>query len=436
MTNQNDHTSLIQRRLVSVGKVLLICLALDFFFVSIQLLGAFREFGSGYGEDLIIQLADNPIIGLLIGILVTSIAQSSSVTTSLVVGLVAAGALGSDPAQALVRAVPIIMGANVGTTITNTLVSTAHIGVRSEYERAFSAAVVHDMFNVIAIFIFLPLQIFTNFLGRSSLFLADLFTHTGGLKFGSPLKALVNPQKKFFVTLFQDKDWISLLIIFVVVVAFFQAMTFLVRRTQEKKGVLVFTVFFGLIFAALGTGIIRHTDTFFRPEAAIMILGLGLLFGSLTVFVKVMRSAVLTGLEVLIHNYIFKTALRALVLGMIITAIVQSSSVTTSIVIPLAGAGILTIRQVFPYTLGANVGTTITAILAALSTGETIAMAVAFSHLLFNVLGILFLYPVRRIPIFLSQGLAGLTLRSRLIPFLYIILVFFIIPFCLIWISR
>ena len=357
-------------------------------------------------------------------------------TTSLVVGLVAAGALGSDPAQALVRAVPIIMGANVGTTITNTLVSTAHIGVRSEYERAFSAAVVHDMFNVIAIFIFLPLQIFTNFLGRSSLFLADLFTHTGGLKFGSPLKALVNPQKKFFVTLFQDKDWISLLIIFVVVVAFFQAMTFLVRRTQEKKGVLVFTVFFGLIFAALGTGIIRHTDTFFRPEAAIMILGLGLLFGSLTVFVKVMRSAVLTGLEVLIHNYIFKTALRALVLGMIITAIVQSSSVTTSIVIPLAGAGILTIRQVFPYTLGANVGTTITAILAALSTGETIAMAVAFSHLLFNVLGILFLYPVRRIPIFLSQGLAGLTLRSRLIPFLYIILVFFIIPFCLIWISR
>jgi len=436
LTNQTDQIPLIQQRLLAVGKLLLVCFALNCFFLSIQLLGAFREFGSGYGEDLILQLADNPIIGLLIGILITSIAQSSSATTSLVVGLVAAGTLGSDPAEALVRAVPIIMGANVGTTITNTLVSTAHIGVRSEYERAFSAAVVHDMFNIIAIFIFLPLQILTNFLGRLSLMLADLFTHTGGLKFGSPLKMLVNPQKKFLVTLFQDKDWITLLMIFVMIVFFFQAVTFLVRRTQEKKGVLVFTVLFGLIFAALGTGIIRHADSFFQPEAAIMILGLGLLFSSLTVFVKVMRSAVLTGIEVLVHNYIFKTGLRALFLGVFITAIVQSSSVTTSIVIPLAGAGILSIRQVFPYTLGANVGTTITAILAALSTGETIAMAVAFSHLLFNITGIILLYPLRQIPIFFAQGLASLTLRSRLIPFFYILVVFFVFPLFLIWLSR
>jgi Na+/phosphate symporter len=266
--------------------------------------------------------------------------------------------------------------------------------------------------------------------------MADLFAHTGGLKFGSPLKMLVNPQKRFLVTLFQDKDWITLLMIFIMVVAFFLAVTFLVRRTQEKKGVLAFTILFGLIFAALGTAIIRHTDAFFRPEAAIMILGLGLLFGSLTVFVKVMRSVVLTGLEVLFHNYMFKTGMRALFLGMIITAVVQSSSVTTSIVVPLAGAGILSVRQVFPYTLGANVGTTITAILAAISTGETIAMAVAFSHLLFNVLGIVTIYPARQLPIGLAQGLATLTLRSRVIPFFYIVLVFFVIPLCLIWISR
>ena len=132
--------------LLSVGKILLICLALDCFFVSIQLLGVFREFGSGYGEELIIQLADNPLIGLLIGILVTSIAQSSSVTTSLVVGLVAAGALGSDPVQALVRAVPIILGANVGTTITNTIVSTAHIGRQDEFQRSMHLLQHQEMF--------------------------------------------------------------------------------------------------------------------------------------------------------------------------------------------------------------------------------------------------------------------------------------------------
>ena len=149
-----------------------------------------------------------------------------------------------------------------------------------------------------------------------------------------------------------------------------------------------------------------------------------------------MRSTVLTGLEVLVHNYIFKTALRAMCLGMIITALVQSSSVTTSIIIPLAGAGILTIRQVFPYTLGANVGTTVTAILAAMSTGETIALAVAFSHLLFNIVGILLLYPLKAVPIFCAQTLAGLTVRSRLIPIFYILVFFFLVPFCLIWLSK
>ena len=173
----------------------------------------------------------------------------------------------------------------------------------------------------------------------------------------------------------------------------------------------------------------------FRPETAIFIFGLGLLFTSLTLFVKVMRTAVLSKWTSLFDDYIFKTPIRALSLGVVMTALVQSSSVTTSIVIPLAGAGILTIHQIFPYTLGANVGTTITAMLAALSTGETIAVAVAFAHLLFNIIGIVLLYPVKRFPIACAQWLARLTLQSRVIPVLYIIVLFFVIPLLLIWIT-
>ena len=120
---------------------------------------------------------------------------------------------------------------------------------------------------------------------------------------------------------------------------------------------------------------------------------------------------------------------------LVMTALVQSSSVTTSIVIPLAGAGILTIHQIFPYTLGANVGTTITAMLAALSTGEIIAVAVAFAHLLFNIIGIVLLYPLKRFPIACAQWLARLTMQSRVIPILYIIVLFFVIPLLLIWIT-
>jgi sodium-dependent phosphate cotransporter len=422
-------------RLSSLGKFLLICLALNFFFVSIKLLGAFKDLGSGYGEELIIQLANNPLIGLLIGVLVTSIAQSSSMTTSLVVGLAAAGALGSEPLLVLARAIPIILGANVGTTITNMIVSIAHIGNKREFERAFSAAVVHDFFNLLAIVVIFPVQATTNFLGHASLWLSRLFVHSGGDTFPSPLKALIDPQKKFLIGVFSNLEWITLLILFTVSAAFFLSMVFLIKRLNEEKDIWTITLAISFLFALLGTAVYRHADVVFRPETAIFIFGLGLLFTSLTLFVKVMRTAVLSKWTSLFDEYIFKTPLRALSLGVVMTALVQSSSVTTSIVIPLAGAGILTIHQIFPYTLGANVGTTITAMLAALSTGETIAVAVAFAHLLFNIIGIVLLYPVKRFPIACAQWLARLTLRSRVIPVLYIIVLFFVIPLLLIWIT-
>ena len=91
--------------------------------------------------------------------------------------------------------------------------------------------------------------------------------------------------------------------------------------------------------------------------------------------------------EKLFDETIFKNAVTAMLLGVTLTVLVQSSSITTSLIVPLAGAGFLSLAQVFPYVLGANVGTTVTAILAALVTGEEVAVTVAFAHLLFNITG-------------------------------------------------
>ena len=55
------------------------------------------------------------------------------------------------------HAVPIVMGANVGTSFTNTLVSMAHSGAMDEFRRAFAGATVHDMFNWLTVGIVLPL---------------------------------------------------------------------------------------------------------------------------------------------------------------------------------------------------------------------------------------------------------------------------------------
>ena len=102
----------------------------------------------------------------------------------------------------------------------------------------------------------------------------------------------------------------------------------------------------------------------------------------------------------------------------------------------MAGAGLLTLMQIFPYTLGANIGTTITAILAALITGESAAVTVAFAHLLFNISGILIWWPFKGLPVMLAEKFADYSTRNKIIPVAYVIILFFIIPISIIYISS
>jgi len=131
-----------------------------------------------------------------------------------------------------------------------------------------------------------------------------------------------------------------------------------------------------------------------------------------------------------IQNYLFRNDVMGLVLGFVMTAVVQSSSITTSVIIPLAGAGLITVRQIFPYTLGANLGTTMTAILAAMATQNHIAVTVAFSHLCFNILGMLVFYPLKRIPISLAELVGEKASKStrNLVLFIAIYILLHFIP--------
>jgi sodium-dependent phosphate cotransporter len=328
-----------------------------------------KMFGKGLAETLI-ATTTNPLVGLFIGILATSIIQSSSSTTSIVVGLVAGGALN------VANAIPIVMGANIGTSVTNLLVSLTQIRRDLEFRRALSAAIVHDFFNILAVIVLFPLQYFTNFLGRISVFLGEKFQNIGGLEFLSPIKTLTKPPVEALKELIGNYPWI--------------------------------------LFA----------------------LSLFLLLVALTRMVKSLKILVVKKAEVWFDRYLFKTAFRAFLVGLFLTAMVQSSSITTSLAVPMAGAGILTLVQIFPYTLGANVGTTVTAFLAALVTGNLAAIIVAFSHLLFNVSGIVILWPFKFIPITLAEKFSGIAMRKKIIPILYIIIVFFLIPILVISILR
>lgn len=337
------------------------------FFVSITLMSeSFNAFGKGFAEQLL-QTTSNPLIGLFIGILSTSLVQSSSTTTSITVALVASQAI------SLQGAIAIIMGANIGTSVTNTLVSLAQVTRSDEFKRAFSAATIHDFFNLLSVIIIFPLQMATNVLGISAGFLANTFQDLGGLKFANPLKTMTKPA----VALLRDVS--------------------------------------------------------FDSGAIMLIIALVFLFVSLRYIVVNLKALVIGKVESFFNETLFKNAVRAMLVGLILTVMVQSSSISTSLVVPLAGAGILTLRQIFPYTLGANIGTTITALLASLVTSDITAVTAAFAHLMFNVVGIIIILPFQRVPIFLAESLAEWAVKFKLIPIVYILVVFFLIPLTLIF---
>ena len=168
-----------------------VILFLYVFLVSISLLShAFKGFGKEFAERLI-TTTSNPFVGLLIGILATSIIQSSSTTTSMVVAFVAAGTL------TVGGAVPIIMGANIGTTVTNTLVALGHITRKEEFKRALSGSTMHDFFNILTVIILFPIEMSTHYLEKAGTFLSSAFCDMGGISFTSPIKVVVKPAVNF-----------------------------------------------------------------------------------------------------------------------------------------------------------------------------------------------------------------------------------------------
>ena len=148
--------------------MVLLVIIMFFFLMSLKLMSTgFKSFGKEAMHDLI-KGAENPFLALFIGLLATAIIQSSSTTTSMVVTFVGAGLL------PLENAVPIILGANIGTSVTSTIVSLGHIGNKKEFRKAIAAATVHDFFNILMVLVVLPLQLFTHFLSNLALWLNDV----------------------------------------------------------------------------------------------------------------------------------------------------------------------------------------------------------------------------------------------------------------------
>ena len=369
-------------RLLTIVKILGVATCLYLFLVGIGGMGYyFKLFGKEFSQK-ILEAPSSPLIGLFIGILATTIVQSSSTTTSIVIGMVAAEAIGVR------SAIFMVMGANIGTTVTAKLVSLGHITRKAEFRRAFAASSVHDTFNLITVSLLYPLEYYFHILEHAATWMGRIFVDVTGItKPENYLKKITTP-------------------------------------TIE-----------GL------------SDLLGKDPRLVLLVSVVITFFMLWGIVKLLQSLVLKKLESFFDTYIFRNLAMSFTVGLILTVMVQSSSITTSLIVPLAGAGVLRLQQIFPFTIGANIGTTITGLLAALAVAgqpgidPKLVLAgstVAFAHFLFNASGAVIFLPFRRIreiPVHVAEWLAEVCLKNRIIPIVFIVLVFYLIPLVFTWSS-
>jgi len=365
-----------------VLNILLAAFFLYFFLVSIKLLEkGIKTLGAEYTDQLF-QSVSSPFVGLLVGTLATVLVQSSSVTTATIVGLVGSGFLNLE------YAIPMVMGANIGTTVTNTLVSFGHVRREQEFKRAFAASTMHDFFNLMAVLALFPLQLATGFLTKISINATDAIISTGftATKPNSPIKATIKSGANF-------------------VVDFLSRIPFIDNLYQNS----------------------------YRIYAALLIfLAIVFIFLSLKNIVSNMKSLMLNRIEFGLDRTLSKGGgIVAIIVGIFITFSVQSSSITTSILVPIVGSGILAIENAFPITLGANIGTTITAVLASFAVETSDGLTIAMCHVFFNLISVIVIYPIkplREIPIKLATALSNATAKRKSLAILYVLITFVLLP--------
>ncbi|XP_051946699.1 sodium-dependent phosphate transport protein 2B-like isoform X1 [Xyrauchen texanus] len=451
----------IVRLVLLLGLLYLFVCSLDVLSSAFQLVGG-KAAGDIFQDNKVLS---NPVAGLVIGVLVTVLVQSSSTSSSIVVSMVSSGLL------EVKSAVPIIMGANIGTSVTNTIVAVMQAGDRNEFRRAFAGATVHDFFNWLSVLVLLPLEVASGYLYKLTELIIDSFNIQTGADAPDLLKVITVPLTKNIIQL--DSSVISG-IATGDPAARNKSLIKIWCKTEELTNLVNITVP-GIANCTPDAlcwmegnltwtqqnqtetiNLKKCTHMFANANLPDLAVGLILLALSLLalctcliLIVKLLNSMLKGQVAVVIKKvlntdfpfpFAWVTGYLAMLVGAGMTFIVQSSSVFTSAITPLVGIGVISIERAYPLTLGSNIGTTTTAILAAMaSPGETLAnsLQVALCHFFFNISGILLWYPIpfTRIPIRLAKALGNRTAKYRWFAALYLFLCFFLLPLMVLGLS-
>ncbi|XP_065110532.1 solute carrier family 34 member 2a [Paramisgurnus dabryanus] len=445
-----DTKGKIFKVLITAGKLIGLLGLLYMFVCSLDILSSGFQLVGGKAAGDIFQdnaVLSNPLAGLVIGMLVTLLVQSSSTSSSIVVSMVSSGLLQVS------TAVPVIMGTNIGTSVTNTFVAMTQAGDRKMFRRAFAGATVHDFFNWLSVLILLPLEAASGYLVKLTELIVKSFHIQSGENAPDLLNVITDPLTKSIIEL--DESVLSGSAIgdpeaknkSLIKIWCHTAKNMTLQNVTAEN-----CTNFSCWELKNVTEIInikKCNHIFVNTNLSDLAVGLILLFGSLLILctcliliVKLLNSMLKGQVAVVIKKIIntdfpfpfgWLTGYIAILVGAGMTFIVQSSSVFTSAITPLVGIGVISIERVYPLSLGANIGTTTTAILAAMaSPGETLenSLQIALVHLFFNISGILLWYPIpfTRLPIRMAKALGDITAQYRWFAIFYIITCFFAFP--------
>ncbi|XP_078495842.1 sodium-dependent phosphate transport protein 2B-like [Ciona intestinalis] len=449
---------------ITTIKIIAVLVCLYLFICSLSLLGSSFQVLAGKTAGTIFgnhSFLANPVTGLIVGILVTVLVQSSSTSTSIITSMVGANIL------TVHAAIPIVMGANIGTSVTNTIVSHAQSVDANQFRKAFAGATVHDIFNLLAVIILLPLEVASGVLEKLT---KEIIESIPSFKKGhtSPniLKVITKPltdkiiraNKKIITKVAKGETLPPGASMVKSVCGSQKIIVEEVRNvtdvcnTTELRNVNITRdnascfdlITEGIILAGRSPNDFLFANTGMSDGAVgaiLLIVSLIILCVCLIMMVKLLQSMMKGKVAKIIKKVIntnipypfgWLTGYLAILFGAGLTFVVQSSSVFTSTITPLVGVGVISLKRMYPLTLGANIGTTTTSILAALAQDEIAnALQIAFCHFFFNIFGILIWYPIpfmRSIPIKGAKALGNTTAKYRWFAVVYLIVVFFIIP--------
>ncbi|XP_070107045.1 sodium-dependent phosphate transport protein 2C isoform X6 [Equus przewalskii] len=449
-----------------LGSLYLFICSLDILSSAFQLLGS-KVAGDIFKDNMVLS---NPVAGLVIGVLVTVLVQSSSTSSSIVVSMVASKLL------TVQASVPIIMGVNVGTSITSTLVSMAQSGDRDEFRRAFGGSAVHSIFNWLTVLLLLPLESAMAPLERlSALALGTTSLQPGG-RAPDILKVLTQPLTHLVVQL--DANVIT------GSATGNATNSSLVKRWCGTRGEMTtgngsncgvatsdscpernssaalehlpcHHLFAGTALTDLAVGFILLAASLLGLCSCLVLL--------VKLLNSVLRGRVAQAVRTVINAdfpfpFGWLSGYLAILVGASLTFMLQSSSVFTAAIVPLMGVRVISLERAYPLFLGSNIGTTTTALLAALASPADMLLSavqepdqspglggqvnsgmrrigvtrheVALIHFFFNLGGILLWYvvPVLRLPIPLAKRFGDLTAQYRWVAIAYLLLSFLLLP--------